>query len=142
MGANVNLWTLLHDTRRLHERLLKRSIGHRETRDTCAFAAYLLDTSIKRWLPELRSRIRGGDGANDGGFFDATGRGHGHYWVEIDDGSETWIACLTSDQFGEEPIVLLRAAEARGRYIPGNQALVDVHMEAFAEWLADAAPGT
>ncbi|WP_157657820.1 hypothetical protein [Burkholderia ubonensis] len=135
----MNLWTLLHDTRQLHERMLQSSLGHRQTAGSCAFAAYLLDFSVKRWLPQMRSCVRGGDGKADGGFFDATGNGHGHYWVEIDDGAESWVADITADQFGEAPICLLRLTEAQGRYVPGNQENVLEQMEVFGEWLAEAA---
>lgn len=138
----MNLWTLLHDTRQLHEQMLKNSLGHRQTAGSCAFAAYLLDFSVKRWAPQLRSCVRGGDGKADGGFFDATGKGHGHYWVEIDDGDERWVADITADQFGEAPICLLRLAEAQGRYVPGNQEDVLEQMEVFGEWLAEAASDT
>lgn len=138
----MNLWTLLHDTRQLHERMLKSSLGHRQTAGSCAFAAYLLDSSVKRWLPTMHSCIRGGDGKADGGFFDAAGNGHGHYWVEIDDGSESWVADITADQFGEAPICLLRLTEAQGRYVPGNQEYVLEQMEVFGEWLVAAASDT
>ncbi|KVP75403.1 hypothetical protein WJ93_08440 [Burkholderia ubonensis] len=133
----LNLWTLLHDTRQLHERLLKASLGHRQPAGSCAFAAYLLDHSVKRWLPQMRSCIRGGDGNANGGFFDTLGNGHGHYWVEIDDGTERWVADITADQFGEAPICLLRLSEAQGRYVPGNQELVLEQMEDFGEWPAE-----
>ncbi|KVP17234.1 hypothetical protein WJ84_03005 [Burkholderia ubonensis] len=118
--------------------MLKSSLGHRQTAGSCAFAAYLLDFSVQRWLPQMRSCVRGGDGKADGGFFDATGNGHGHYWVEIDDGRERWVADITADQFGEAPICLLRLSEAQGRYVPGNQELVLEQMEVFGEWLAEA----
>jgi hypothetical protein len=135
----VNLWTLLHETRELHERMLKLSVGHRDTKDSCAFAAYLLNFSVKQWLPQVQSIVRGGDGEAGGGFFDATGKGHGHYWVELDDGTDQWVADITADQFGDAPIVLLRLTDAKGRYRPGDAALVAEHMEVFAEWLSDAA---
>jgi hypothetical protein len=134
----VNLWTLLHDTRELHEKLLKLSVGHRDTKDSCAFAAYLLDFSVKRWLPQMRSCVRGGDGAADGGYFDQAGLGYAHYWVELDDGNDQWVADITADQFGGTPIVLMKLTEAEGRYVPGDAALVAEHMEVFGEWLAEA----
>ncbi len=133
----VNLWTILHNTRELHERLLKLSVGHRDTKDSCAFAAYLLDISVKKWLPQVQSIVRGGDGDADGGFFDAAGKGHGHYWVELDDGTDRWVADITADQFGEVPIVLMKLANTRSRYVPGDEANVAEHMEVFAEWLAE-----
>jgi hypothetical protein len=135
----LNLWKLLYDTRQIHEQMLKSSLGHRNTTGSCAFAAFLLNESIKKWIPQMRSCVRGGDGAADGGFFDATGKGHGHYWVEVDDGAERWVADITADQFGEEPICLLRLADAQGRYVPGNKEYVREQMEAFREWLAEAA---
>lgn len=135
----MNLWKLLHDTRQLHERMLKSSLGHRNTAGSCAFAAFLLNESIKRWIPQMRSCVRGGDGEADGGFLDAAGKGHGHYWVEVDDGQERWVADITADQFGEAPICLLRLADAANRYVPGDKEYVREQMEVFAAWLEETA---
>ena len=134
----MNLWNLLHDTRQLHERLVRMSLGHVKTAGTCAFGAYLVDSAIKRWLPSMRCCVRGGDGAADGGFFDASGRGHGHYWVEVEDGTETWVADITADQFGGEPVVLLQLERSRATYRPGDADLVAEHMAVFGDWLNDA----
>lgn len=133
-----NLWTLLHDTRQIHETLLRKSLGHRKTTGTCAFAAYLLDVFIKRFRPDVSSCIRGGDGDKDGGYFDGNGRGFGHYWVEIEDNGQRFLADITADQFGAEPIRLLPLAVTTQMYIPGNDELVQEQMTGFGEWLEDA----
>jgi hypothetical protein len=134
-----NLWTLLHETRQIHESLLRKSLGHRQTKGSCAYAAYMLDVLIKRFRPDLSSCIRGGDGVEDGGYFDDKGRGFGHYWVEIDDKGQRFVADITADQFGAEPIQLLPLSATAGSYIPGNAELVAEQMAEFGEGLREAA---
>jgi hypothetical protein len=132
-----NLWTLLHDARQLHEVMLRKSLGHRETEGTCAFATYFLDGLIKQFRPDIRSVIRGGDGERDGGYFDDQGRGFGHYWLEIDDNGQRFVADITADQFGAEPVRLLPLSVTSRTYVPGDDELVQEQMEVFGAWLTE-----
>ncbi len=120
-----DLAELLSLFRRLHVAMLEKSINTRETQGSCLYSALVLAEGLSRWIPGANPRIHGGDGKQDGGYFDEQGRGYGHYWVELEHAGQFWVADLTADQFGGEPIVLMAAAEARDRYRPGNQVLVD-----------------
>jgi hypothetical protein len=106
---------------------------------SCVFAAYLADLQVKKSLPKMSSCIRAGDGETTG-FFDAAGNCHAHYWVEVDDGNERFVADIAADLFGDEPIALLPLADAEGRYVPADEALVRERMAALRERIESAAP--
>lgn len=69
--------------------------------------------------------VRGGDGHTDGGAFDAAGRCHGHYWLEVPLSDGPWAVDITGDQFGLKPVRVVPPAEARAWYVAGDQADVD-----------------
>lgn len=117
-------------TREIFERILTDCYGSPDTLNTCAFTSYTLSLLLNRFLP-VDARVRGGDGAHDGGFRGPSGRLHGHYWVEVASKEvppRHWVVDITADQFGAEPIIVFSPEEASGRYYPGDQAVVDEHM--------------
>jgi hypothetical protein len=80
---------------------------------------------------DYRCLPRGGDGCEDGGYFDANGNGHGHYWLEVSTEHESFIVDLTADQFGDAPVIVA-PAEGNWRYRNGNQQLIDAHFHDIA----------
>lgn len=88
------------------------------------YASILLRQSLDKF-GGCDARICGGDGANDGGAADVNGKWHGHYWVEgrTESGFD-FIADITADQFGFEPVVLMPVSLGRCRYVPGNDKTV------------------
>ena len=127
------LQSIAGSTREIFLRVLDTSLGHTQTGGTCFYAALLLANAVNRFTA-YKARVRGGDGEGDGGFRDRQGVWHGHYWCEaVDQGtSECWVLCITSDQFGEDPVRVLPRAEARRQYLPGSQAVVDEHLASEA----------
>jgi hypothetical protein len=98
------------------------------TKGACFYAANLLSELACKFL-RLESAVCGGDGAQDGGYFDAQGRGFGHYWAEVVDGQANhWVLDITADQFGDAPVVILLAADARDKYRLGSRALIDAQI--------------
>jgi hypothetical protein len=106
---------------------------------SCAFAAYLADLQVKKSLPQMSSCVRAGDGETTG-FFDAAGNSHAHYWVEIDDGNERFVADIAADLFGGEPIIVLPLVDAAAFYVPADEGLALERMAALQERIASAAP--
>ena len=131
MQQDVSLLEFLTSLRKVHERMLEAAISTSSTKGTCMHATVLVATAVERWLPGYTARIRGGDGVADGGIFDSSGRGFGHYWVEVANGDIRWVADITADQFGFRPIQLSSARDVASTYVPGDQALVDQHVAEF-----------
>lgn len=98
----------------------------KSTKGTCLYASLMLASMLtKNGFP---TRVRGGDGDNDGGLFTSNSR-HGHYWCEASAVEGEFIVDVTADQFGFEKVVMKRAnAVDWPRYIPGCQTTVDLHV--------------
>ncbi len=119
--------------RRIFERAVVAS-GLDSTAGTCMYGSLLLHQSLEKFAG-CQVRVRGGDGCADGGALALDGSWHGHYWVEgrTADGVE-FVADITADQFGREPVVLLPLEAARDIYRPGDDEKV---RGSAAECLAD-----
>lgn len=102
-----------------------QSSGFTGVAGACMHGSILCREMLGRWW-HGGAVIRGGDGEGDGGYFDAHGRGHGHYWVEASSANGRWVIDVTADQFGGPPVVIMSLAAARARYQPGVQSLVDI----------------
>jgi hypothetical protein len=111
---------------------LQMHLGKTQTAGSCLYAAILMRTAISQWLKRYTAVIRGGDGAGDGGLF-ADGKGHGHYWVEVDVDNTPWVLDISGDQFGFPPVNLRPASELRNCYVPGDQAVVDDHVAGLTQ---------
>lgn len=93
------------------------------TSGTCLYASILLQQSLDRF-GGCETVVRGGDGLSDGGARDTVGAWHGHYWVEgVTSSGAPFLADITADQFGWPSVVVLPLADARSRYVPGNDEL-------------------
>jgi len=115
--------SMCHDIRKIYEMLLASSGVHSIT-GSCMYASILLRQSLDNF-GGCDVRICGGDGENDGGAADVNGKWHGHYWVEGRTASGfEFIADITADQFGFEPVVLMSVSYGRCRYVPGNNKTV------------------
>lgn len=91
----------------------------------CLYASFLLRRSLEQFA-HCVAKVRGGDGQGDGGVLGPDGAWHGHYWVEGRTFTgKAYIADITADQFGFDPVVVLPLREARGNYVPGAQENVD-----------------
>lgn len=68
---------------------------------------------------------------------DSAGAWRGHYWVEgtTPDG-DAFVADVTADQFGHQPVFFERAEVARARYAPGNDETVAEAVRDLAESVA------
>ena len=132
-AVTSELYHLASRLRQVFQGILLATTPTGQTAGTCAYATLLLKLMIEQFTP-YRAIPRGGDGLADGGYFDASGRGHGHYWLEVltDDGD--YIIDITADQFGELPVLVVNAV-ANSNYIPGDQKLVDSHLEELAKSL-------
>ena len=127
LSGMPSLHEITTQARSIHERLLDSSLGHRQTQGSCLHACILLSSMLERFGNCKAVTIRGGDGQGDGGYVDAAGVWHGHYWIEADDGSGALVMDITADQFGGPAVVVLRKDEARN-YVPGSQVVVDEHV--------------
>lgn len=109
------------------------------TAGTCMYAALLLQSAIEQFTP-FAACVCGGDGKGDGGYVDAAGVHHGHYWVEATNETTRWVVDITGDQFGEPPVLVMEKRLARARYRRGTQAVIDEHVrDTRAEMARDAA---
>ena len=102
------------------------------TRGTCAHATFLTWQCFEKFS-SYQCILRGGDGAEDGGYIDASGNRHGHYWLQVDTETGAYIVDITADQFGGPPVVVLPVTE-NVQYMHGQQDLVD---EQFIQLFAD-----
>jgi hypothetical protein len=116
---------------------LQMHLGKVQTAGSCLYAAILMRTAITQWLERYTAHIRGGDGAGDGGVF-TEGRGHGHYWVEVEVDNTAWVLDISGDQFGFPPVNLRPALELGGSYVPGDQSVVDDHVEQLMAEMREA----
>ncbi len=94
---------------------------------SCLYAAIVLQLMVDLHRGQPCAEIRGGDGEGDGGYVDASGQHHGHYWVEAVAGGDRYVLDVTADQFGGAPEVQV-PIEAAQAYRPGDQAIVDAHV--------------
>lgn len=106
--------------------LLVDSIGTSDTKGSCAFACKYMQSCLHKFT-EFKATIRGGDGLNDGGYIDSTGRKHGHYWIEAQLNQDHYIVDITADQFNDAEIVIMPMHENK-QYFSGNQDTVDRHL--------------
>lgn len=122
-------------SRGVHEMMLRAS-DLESTAGTCLHAAFILRMSLEKFGGCL-AVIRGGDGLQDGGAKGTDGAWHGHYWVEgvTADGS-AFVADVTGDQFGHEPVYFERIEAARARYAPGDDEAVAAAVRELAESVA------
>lgn len=133
-GTPVALQQLAEHIRSVHVRMLQ-SAGLSSAKGSCLFAAVLLAEAVRKFGACERVTIRGGDGAGDGGYQDAAGQRHGHYWVEAQTGEETVVLDVTADQFGGLPITVLPLSVAKA-YQAGSQKTTDAHIAEFGQELA------
>ena len=105
--------------------ILSATTDTSELNGACGHACVMLKKALDSFTG-YESRMRGGDGRLDGGYFDCRGAGYGHYWLEVDTGDGRYILDITADQFGGPP-VLVEPATGSQNYFPGNQQLVDEH---------------
>ncbi len=118
--------------RDLFERILATS-DNAGIAGTCLNASILLQQSLER-LTGCETVVRGGDGASDGGARDRHGEWHGHYWVEgVSAAGQPFLADITADQFGWPPVVVMPLEIARERYIPGDDTLCGIAVDAEIE---------
>lgn len=117
------------------QHILLDARGTSETRGSCLHASILLSQLLCEFAG-VSCRVRGGGPPMDGGVLDPAGVLRGHYWVEGHSSSgQFFVADITADQFGFDPVVVLTEAEARVRYFPGNQDLIESHVqEEQASW--------
>lgn len=123
------LMEIVEHGRAIHEQLLETSLGTPHTEGSCWYGSYLLSKMLGQFLPGCSAAIRGGDGCGDGGYRDAQGDWHGHYWVEVTTPDGCFVVDVTADQFGAAPIVVLPIEKAAAQYCPGDQAVVDAQVE-------------
>lgn len=101
--------------------------GHSGTTEgSCAYATITAQLMFERFT-DFRCSVRGGDGNQDGGYFDAAGIGHGHYWLEVETPDGSYVVDITADQFGDAPVIVEPTSRNR-KYRPGDQQLVDQHL--------------
>lgn len=126
---------IVHGSRGVHEMMLRASdLG--STEGTCLYAAFILRMSIEKFGGCL-AVVRGGDGLQDGGAKGADGAWHGHYWVEgVTADGIVFVADVTGDQFGHEPVYFARVEAARARYAPGDDETVAAAVRKLADSVA------
>lgn len=126
---------IVYGSRRVHEMMLRAS-DLESTAGTCLYAAFILRMSLEKF-GGCRAVVRGGDGRQDGGAKDSDGAWHGHYWVEgVTTDGVAFVADVTGDQFGHEPVYFERVEAARARYAPGNDQTVAAAVRELADSLA------
>lgn len=106
---------IVHGSRGVHEMMLRAS-DVESTAGTCLHAAFILRMSLEKF-GGCQAVVRGGDGLQDGGARDSDGAWHGHYWVEGGTAyGIAFVADVTGDQFGHEPVYFERVEATRARY--------------------------
>jgi hypothetical protein len=126
---------IVHGSRGVHEMMLRAS-DLESTAGTCLYAAFILRMSLEKF-GACRAVVRGGDGMQDGGAKDSDGAWHGHYWVEgVTTDGIAFVADVTGDQFGHEPVYFERIDAARARYTPGDDETVAAAVRELAESVA------
>lgn len=126
---------IVHGSRGVHEMMLRAS-DLASTAGTCLYAAFILRMSLEKF-GGCKAIVRGGDGLQDGGAKDSNGAWRGHYWVEggTADGI-AFVADVTGDQFGHEPVYFERIEAARARYAPGDDETVTATVRDLADSVA------
>ena len=131
--ANWNdIADIVHGSRGVHELMLRAS-DLESTAGTCLYAAFILRMSLEKF-GGCQAVVCGGDGLQDGGAMDSHGAWHGHYWVEgVTADSIAFVADVTGDQFGHEPVYFERVEAAHVRYAPGDDETVTAAVRDLAE---------
>lgn len=111
--------------------MLKDSMNTDTTQGSCAFACFFAKTVFDRFT-DYQTAYRGGDGHGDGGYIDADGIHHGHYWLNIQTATQAYIVDITADQFGADPVVVLPLSKAE-QYVSGCQEIVEDHFSDLLE---------
>jgi hypothetical protein len=120
----------------MHEMMLRAS-DLESTAGTCLYAAFILQMSLEKF-GGCQAVVRGGGGLQDGGTRGFDGAWHGHYWVEgVTADGIAFVADMTGDQFGHEPVYFECVEAARVRYAPGD----DETVAAVVRGLADSVVG-
>lgn len=120
------LQSMASSARRIFVNLLEVSGHSGTTEGSCAYATITAQLMFERFT-DFRCSVRGGDGNQDGGYFDAAGTGHGHYWLEVETPDGSYVVDITADQFGDAPVIVEPTSRNR-KYRPGDQQLVDQHL--------------
>lgn len=125
--------------RELLERILLDS-NIKSTGGVCLHSALLMSAIINTYS-DFTARVVGGDGLNDGGYTDANGDKHGHYWCEVSTPGGIFILDLSSDQFpgGHKVEICLLDEPPACHYEKGDQRLVDEHVAMLDAELRHAA---
>lgn len=118
------IWDIIRSTRDIFIRILADSTGTTETGGSCLYACILLSDLINRFT-KAQAKICGGGPPDQGGARAPDGQMHGHYWVQLDLQGHVFVADITADQFGYEPMLLLPMAQAQLIYTPGDQRMTD-----------------
>lgn len=123
---------IVHGSRGVHEMMLRAS-DLESTAGTCLYGAFLLRLSLEKF-GGCQAVVRGGDGLQDGGAKATDGAWHGHYWVEgVTADGIAFVADVTADQFGHEPVYFERIEAARARYAPGDNETVAAAVRELAD---------
>lgn len=126
---------IVRGSREVHEMMLRAS-DVEQTAGTCLYASFVLRMSLKRFGGCVAS-VRGGDGDKDGGAKDVKGTWHGHYWVEgVTPDGIAFVADITADQFGHEPVYFERVDQSRSRYVPGDDEDAQAAVRSLADSIA------
>lgn len=119
------------DVKKLFTHISAQS-GLSGTEGTCLYASFLLCMTLTEF-GGCTAQICGGDGQADGGLIGPDGKRHGHYWIEgVSAAGVSFIADITADQFGYEPVVLMQPRAGRLRYQPGDATTVQQHVDRVA----------
>ncbi len=114
--------------RDIFERILQDSIQRKETTGACLYGAILLSNSINQFTTS-EAQVCGGGPDEDCGIRDKNGTKRGHYWVEgKTESGIKFVADISSDQFDYPPVVVITEDQARVRYFPGNQEIINQHV--------------
>ncbi len=101
------------------------NLGKPSSAGTCLLICVGAAFALKRF-GMAQATVRGGSGEQGEGALATDGAWRGHYWLEVAlKSGEVFVVCLTSDQFGYEPISVLPLYESRSRFVPGDQEAVD-----------------
>ncbi|HHL0036612.1 TPA: hypothetical protein ACQZK0_004885 [Enterobacter mori] len=104
------------------------------TKGSCAYATFLTWQFFKKFT-SYQCILRGGDGAEDGGYIDTLGNRHGHYWLQVEADTGAFIVDITADQFDGPPVSVL-PLHNNEQYMPGDQELIDEHFNQLSVAIA------
>lgn len=96
----------------------------------CLRSAVLCNNMLTRWS-DFGAVVKGGQGLDAGGYRDATGTVHGHYWNEVTTPGGVFIFDLVADRFaGAHPVSIYHFEEPPAKnWIPGDQAKTDAYVQ-------------